>query len=52
MYEYKIEYLCNGTYAKATVFADTRANAAKWMCRYERGRGNTYTLLRASKIKY
>lgn len=51
MNEYKIEYMCNGTRAKAIVLATTRAAAAKWMCRYERSRGNVYKLIKASRIK-
>jgi hypothetical protein len=52
MNEYKIEYECNGKHAKAIVLATTRAEAAKWMCKYEKNRGNAYKLLKATKIKY
>lgn len=51
MKEYKIEYLCNGNRAKMVVFANTRAGAAKWACQYEKERGNSYMLLKASRIR-
>ena len=52
MNEYKIEYLLNGSFAKATVLATTRAGAAKWISNYERSKGNAYKLLKATKIAY
>jgi hypothetical protein len=51
MKEYKIEYLCNGNSAKMVVLASTRASAAKWACQYEKGRGNSYVFLKASRIR-
>lgn len=50
-YEYKIEYKCNGKHAVAVVLASTRAAAAKWLCQYERSRGNEYRLVKANKIR-
>lgn len=51
MREYKIEYLCNGNYARMIVLASTRAGAAKWARQYEKERGNLYMLLKASRIQ-
>lgn len=51
MNEYIIFYLCNGKRTKANVFADSRASAAKWLCRYERNRGNKYTMIKANRVR-
>ena len=51
MYEYRIEYLCNGNHAVMVVLANAAYEAAKWACKYEKSRGNAYTLKKIHRVK-
>jgi hypothetical protein len=47
---YNVEFVCNDEKDSTTIYAESRAEAAKEVCRYIKSRGSTYQLLKITKI--
>lgn len=49
---YTVEFLFNGEKDSTTIYAESRAEAVKEVCRLIRSKGNTYIFLKSKQITH